>query len=148
MLLGSPDLSVLSILVGVLGGLALFLYGMQEMSTGLKAAAGEGLKQLLERLTTNRFTAALTGATVTALIQSSSVTTVLVVGFVSAGLITLQQSVGVIMGANVGTTVTAQIVAFQLTSFAWVMVMGGFLLTTLSHRDRFREHFCEGSKVY
>lgn len=140
MLLGSPDLSILSILFGVLGGLALFLYGMQEMSAGLKAAAGEGLTQLLERVTTNRFTAALTGATVTALIQSSSVTTVLVVGFVSAGLMSLQQSVGVIMGANVGTTVTAQIVAFKVTSFAWVMVMGGFLLTTVSHRDRFRDY--------
>ena len=140
MLYAEAEFSALSTMAGVFGGLALFLYGMQEMSAGLKAAAGDGMKRLLNQLTTNRFTAAGTGAAVTALIQSSSVTTVLVVGFVSAGLMSLQQSVGVIMGANVGTTVTAQIVAFKVTSFSWVMVSVGFLLTALSRRDQFRDY--------
>ena len=104
--------------VQLLGGLALFLYGMEKMTDGLKAAAGRQMNVLLARLTGNRILGAITGAIVTAVIQSSSVTTVLVVGFVSAGLLTLVQSVGVIFGANVGTTVTAQIVAFNTTALA------------------------------
>lgn len=126
--------------MGLVGGLALFLYGMRTMSEGLRAAAGDGMKALLARLTTNRFTAALTGALVTAVIQSSSVTTVLVVGFVSAGLMSLGQSVGVIMGANVGTTVTAQIVAFKVTEYAWAMVAAGFGLWTFPRRDVTRQY--------
>ena len=94
------------------GGLALFLFGMDQMSEGLKAAAGERMKVILARLTTNRYMGAVTGAFVTAIIQSSSVTTVLVVGFITAGLMSMSQSIGVIMGANIGTTITAQIVAF------------------------------------
>lgn len=126
MLFATTTINALEISIGLLGGLALFLYGMHKMSDGLKAAAGEGLKLLLARLTANRFSAALTGAAVTAVIQSSSVTTVLVVGFVSAGLMSLQQSVGVIMGSNIGTTITAQIIAFQVTKYAWLMVAAGF----------------------
>ena len=97
------------------GGLALFLFGMEQMAESLKAVAGERMKTILAKLTTNRFMGAITGAFVTAVIQSSSVTTVLVVGFITAGLMSLAQSVGVIMGANIGTTITAQIVAFKVT---------------------------------
>ena len=96
------------------GGLALFLYGMRRMTEALKTVAGSGMKNLLARLTSNRFSAAFAGAVITSVIQSSSVTTVLVVGFISAGLLNLSQSIGVILGANVGTTVTAQIIAFQV----------------------------------
>ena len=134
------SLSVVEIGVGLVGGLALFLYGMHTMSEGLKAAAGDGMKALLARLTANRFTAAVTGALVTAVIQSSSVTTVLVVGFISAGLMSLSQSVGVIMGANVGTTVTAQIVAFKVTEYAWAMVAAGFGLWTFPRREVARHY--------
>ena len=128
-LLATDSLQVAEISMGLLGGLALFLYGMHRMADGLKSAAGEGMKRLLAKLTTNRFTAATTGAIVTAVIQSSSVTTVLVVGFVSAGLMSLSQSVGVIMGANVGKTITAQIVAFKVTKYAWLMIALGFAMT-------------------
>ena len=108
-------LEISTIIIGLLGGLALFLYGMDKMTDALKIVAGRKMKDLLARLTTNRFSAALAGAFVTAVIQSSSVTTVLVVGFISAGLMSLGQSVGVIMGANIGTTITAQIIAFKVT---------------------------------
>lgn len=112
----------------LLGGLALFLYGMEIMSDGLKRAAGDRLKSILANLTTNRVKGLLTGVGVTAVIQSSSVTTVLVVGFISAGFMSLSQAVGVIMGANIGTTVTAQIVAFKVTHAALAMVALGFLV--------------------
>jgi phosphate:Na+ symporter len=128
------------ILIGLLGGLAVFLFGMHQMSEALKAAAGEGLKRGLAKLTTNRLSAAATGAAVTAVIQSSSVTTVLVVSFVSAGLMTLTQSVGVIMGANIGTTITAQIVAFKVTRYAWAMIAAGFGLSTLAKRKPLRHY--------
>lgn len=113
----------------LLGGLALFLYGMEKMTDGLKAAAGKQMNALLARLTGNAVLGAVTGAIVTAVIQSSSVTTVLVVGFVSAGIMTLVQSVGVIFGANVGTTVTAQIVAFNTTALAFPLIASGFFLS-------------------
>ena len=90
-----PSIEPTSVIVGTLGGLALFLYGMHKMSDGLKAVAGDSMKALLSRLTTNRFLGAITGALVTAVLQSSSITTVLSVGFVSAGLMTLSQTVGV-----------------------------------------------------
>jgi phosphate:Na+ symporter len=115
--------------IELLGGLALFLYGMEKMTDGLKAAAGKQMNTLLAKLTGTPVLGALTGAIVTAVIQSSSVTTVLVVGFVSAGLMTLVQSVGVIFGANVGTTVTAQIVAFNTTALALPLITLGFVMT-------------------
>ena len=93
----------ISILLGLLGGLALFLYGMQMMSAGLEAAAGNRMKGILERLTSNRFLGILVGAGITAVIQSSSATTVMVVGFVNSGMMTLKQAVWIIMGANIGT---------------------------------------------
>lgn len=91
------------LLLGLLGGLALFLYGMQMMSNNLEAAAGNKMKQILEKLTTNRFMGILVGAGITALIQSSSATTVMTVGFVNSGLMSLNQAVWIIMGANIGT---------------------------------------------
>lgn len=110
------------------GGLALFLFGMDFMVKGLLVVAGEKMKTLLAKLTTNRVMGALTGAGITAVIQSSSVTTVLTVGFVSAGLISVTQAAGVVMGANLGTTITAQIVAFKVTNFALLMIAVGFLV--------------------
>ncbi|MFO1311841.1 MAG: Na/Pi cotransporter family protein [Burkholderiales bacterium] len=123
------ELAPVAMIVQLLGGLALFLYGMEKMTDGLKAAAGKQMNTLLAKLTGNRILGAITGAVVTAVIQSSSVTTVLVVGFVSAGLMTLVQSVGVIFGANVGTTVTAQIVAFNTTALALPLIAIGFVVT-------------------
>ena len=122
------ELNPLTMTIGLLGGLALFLYGMEKMTDGLKAAAGQQMNVLLAKLTGNAVLGAITGAIVTAVIQSSSVTTVLVVGFVSAGIMTLVQSVGVIFGANVGTTVTAQIVAFNTTALAYPLIAIGFFM--------------------
>ena len=102
----------------LLGGLALFLYGMQMMSTGLETAAGNKMKTILERLTSNRIKGVLAGAIITAVIQSSSATTVMVVGFVNSGLMTLRQAVWVIMGANIGTTITGQLVALDVGALA------------------------------
>ncbi len=137
-LAATPSLDVLGIIFGGLGGLALFLYGMHKMSDGLQAVAGDSMKALLSKLTTNRFMAAVTGAIVTAVLQSSSITTVLVVGFVSAGLMTLAQTVGIIMGANVGTTITAQMLAFNITDYAWLMIAIGFASWGFAKRDMMR----------
>lgn len=134
------SLDVGTILLGLGGGLALFLYGMRKMTEALKTVAGARLKDVLALLTTNRFTGALSGALVTAVIQSSSVTTVMVVGFVSAGLLTFTQSVGVIMGANVGTTVTAQIVAFDIAEYSLVLIAAGFLVELLTKRESIRHY--------
>lgn len=101
-------------ILALLGGLALFLYGMQMMSNGLETAAGNRMKQILEKLTSNRFKGVLVGAAITAVIQSSSATTVMVVGFVNSGLMTLNQAVWVIMGANIGTTITGQLIALDI----------------------------------
>lgn len=125
---------------GLFGGLALFLFGMEQMSDSLKSALGNQMKVLLGKLTKNRFMAATTGAFVTAVVQSSSVTTVLVVGFVSAGMMSLSQSVGVIMGANVGTTITAQIVAFKVEEAALWMVFIGFLMIFLSKQEKVKHY--------
>ncbi len=124
------------LITGLGGGLALFLYGMRKMTESLKVVAGARLKSMLARLTTNRFTGALAGAGVTAVIQSSSVTTVLVVGFITSGLLTLSQSVGIIIGANIGTTITAQIIAFKVTKYALILIAGGFACEMLARRER------------
>ena len=105
-------------LMGLLGGLALFLYGMQMMSTGLEAAAGNKMKVILEKLTANRFIGVLVGALITAVIQSSSATTVMVVGFVNSGMMSLSQAVWIIMGANIGTTITGQLIALDVGAVA------------------------------
>lgn len=134
------SLDFIAMITGLGGGLALFLYGMRKMTEALKTVAGARLKDVLAKLTTNRFTGAFSGALITAVIQSSSVTTVMVVGFVSAGLITFTQSVGVIMGANIGTTVTAQIVAFKITKYSLVIIAGGFLMEVLAKNQRIRHY--------
>ena len=124
----TQPLQVGTILVTLLGGLALFLFGMDQMAGALKIIAGNRMKAVLARLTTSRFTGVFAGAFVTSIIQSSSVTTVLVVGFISAGLMTLPQSIGVILGADIGTTITTQIVAFKVTKYALALVSVGFVL--------------------
>jgi phosphate:Na+ symporter len=114
------------LLMGLFGGLALFLFGIDQMSAGLKAVAGERMATMLGTMTKNRIVGAITGAFVTAILNSSSVTTVLVVGFITAGIMTLSQSIGVIMGANIGSTMTAQIVAFNVTQYAMLPIAIGF----------------------
>jgi len=131
-----PDFT--TVIVGVLGGLSLFLFGIGQMSDTLRVIAGGRMRDLLGRLTKSRVTAALTGAVVTAIIQSSSVTTVLLVGFISAGLMTLAQSVGVILGANIGSTFTAQIIAFDVTHYALPLITIGFGLQFFGRRERVR----------
>lgn len=110
---------------GLFGGLALFLYGMQMMSDGLEEAAGNRMKKILEKLTANRFLGVLVGAGITAVIQSSSATTVMVVGFVNSGMMTLRQAVWIIMGANIGTTITGQLVALDVGAFAPILAFLG-----------------------
>jgi len=121
----------------IAGGLGLFLYGITLMSASLQKAAGQRLKNVLKLLTTNRFVAVSVGAFVTALIQSSSATSVMVVGFVNAGLLQLQQAIGVIIGANIGTTITGQLIAFKIDKFALPIIGVGFAMMMLSkHRQR------------
>ena len=112
-------------ILSLLGGLALFLYGMQMMSGGLEAAAGNKMKQILEKLTANRFLGVVVGALITAVIQSSSATTVMVVGFVNSGMMTLQQAVWIIMGANIGTTITGQLIALDVGMLAPLFAFAG-----------------------
>ncbi|HYH03327.1 MAG TPA: Na/Pi cotransporter family protein, partial [Bacillota bacterium] len=114
------------IIFGVAGGLALFIFGMNLMSDGLKKSAGERLRKILETLTKNPLIGMLVGTIVTAIIQSSSATTVMLVSFVNARLLTLPQAIGVIMGANIGTTMTAQLIAFQLGEYAYLIAAIGF----------------------
>lgn len=128
-----------SILAGVLGGLGLFLFGMNMMGNGLQKAAGNRLKQMIGALTTNKYIGVVVGALVTMLIQSSSATTVMVVGFVNAGLMSLYQAIGVIMGANIGTTVTAQLVAFKLTDIAPFVIAAGVALQLASKKRKHQE---------
>ncbi|MBK1631852.1 NAD+ kinase [Thiohalocapsa halophila] len=136
----TDDIDWLNMGMGLFGGLALFLFGMEQMADALKAVAGDRMKDILARLTTNRVMGALTGAFVTAVINSSSVTTVLLVGFISAGLMSLAQSVGVIMGANIGSTFTAQLIAFKVTKAALVMIGIGFLMMFVGKRERIRQY--------
>ena len=124
--------------IELLGGLALFLYGMEMMSTGLELVAGDKLRVIIEKMTSNFFKAILVGAGVTAIIQSSSATTVMVVGFVNAGLMTIYQSVGIIMGANIGTTITGQLVALNISTLAPIIAFVGFLLNTFSKNKKKR----------
>jgi phosphate:Na+ symporter len=125
---GDAALDWTSMAIQLAGGLALFLYGMDKMAEALKIVAGDRMRHILGRLTTNRLLGVVTGAGVTAVIQSSSVTTVMLVSFVAAGLMSLTQAVGVIFGANIGTTITAQIIAFKVTDFALLFVAAGFVL--------------------
>ena len=120
----------------LLGGLALFLYGMQMMSNGLEAAAGNKMKQILEKLTANRFLGVLVGAGITAVIQSSSATTVMVVGFVNSGMMTLQQAVWIIMGANIGTTITGQLIALDVGAIAPLLAFLGVALVVFIKKQK------------
>jgi phosphate:Na+ symporter len=130
----SPDW--LDLGLGLFGGLALFLAGLQQLSEGMTKAAGDALKTVLGTLTTNRFTGAITGAFITGILNSTTVTTLLVVGFVSGGMMTLAQSVGVIMGANIGSTVTAQLLAFNLSQYSLGPVALGFFMLFTAEREK------------
>lgn len=127
------------VIISLLGGLGLFIYGMKIMGDGLENAAGEGLKNILEKVTKNPIIAVVVGAIVTAVIQSSSATTVMVVGFVNAGLMNLAQAAGIIMGANIGTTITAQLVAFKLTDIAPLFVFGGAMIVMFAKMKKKKE---------
>lgn len=137
---GSPDdIDWLQLGMGLFGGLALFLAGLEVLSDGLKKAAGPSLRTALEKLTVNRFMGAATGAFVTGILNSSSVTTVLVVGFVTAGIMTLSQSVAVIMGANIGSTLTAQILAFNVSAYSLIPVAIGFFMYFAGKSEKTRQ---------
>ncbi len=123
-------------LFGLLGGLALFLYGMQMMSDGLEDVAGDRMERILEKLTANRFLGVAVGALITAIIQSSSATTVMVVGFVNSGMMTLQQAVWIIMGANIGTTITGQLVALDIGIFAPVIAFVGVAMVVFVKKPK------------
>ena len=122
----------LMLIVGFAGGLALFLYGMDRMTESLRIVVGDKARKILERLTANRVVGLFTGAGVTAVVQSSSVTTVLLVGFVTAGLMTFEQTIPVIFGSNIGTTITAQIIAFNVAGWALGIVAIGYLVSAVS----------------
>lgn len=125
----------INLVLNLLGGLALFLYGMQMMSNGLEAAAGNKMKIILEKLTSNRFLGVAAGAVITAVIQSSSATTVMVVGFVNSGLMTLNQAVWIIMGANIGTTVTGQLIALDVGALAPLFAFAGVAMIVFSKKN-------------
>ena len=127
----------ITLFFGLLGGLALFLYGMQMMSDGLENAAGDRMERILEKLTSNRFIGVLVGALITAVIQSSSATTVMVVGFVNSGMMTLQQAVWIIMGANIGTTITGQLVALDIGAFAPIIAFAGVAMIVFMKNPKF-----------
>lgn len=131
-------------IVSLLGGLALFLYGMQMMSNGLETSVGNQMKQILEKLTSNRFKAVLVGAAITAVIQSSSATTVMVVGFVNSGLMTLGQAVWIIMGANIGTTITGQLIALDIGMIAPLIAFAGVAVYTFSKKEK----ICHISSIF
>lgn len=126
------------IVFGLLGGLAMFLYGMNSMSDALQKAAGEKMKRILGFLTRNPLMGALAGALVTAVLQSSSATTVMVIGFVSAGLMSLPQAISVIFGANIGTTMTAQLMAFKISNYIYPIIFIGFIMNFVFKKEKIR----------
>ena len=127
------------VVFGLLGGLALFLYGMNSMSDALQKAAGEKMKKILKILTKNPIMGALAGALVTAVLQSSSATTVMVIGFVSAGLMTLPQGISVIFGANIGTTMTAQLMAFKISDYIYPLIFIGFIINFVCKQEKVKQ---------
>lgn len=136
--MGTESFDLVEVIFGLVGGLAIFIYGMNLMGDGLKKVAGERMRRILEILTGNPIIAILVGALVTALMQSSSATTVMVVGFVSAGLMTLPQAIGVIMGANIGTTITAQLIAFKIGHYAYPIAALGFIFFFFFKKKKFK----------
>lgn len=127
------------VIFGLIGGLALFLYGMNSMSDGLQKVAGDRMKRVLGFLTRNPVLGALAGALVTAVLQSSSATTVMVIGFVSAGLMTLPQAISVIFGENIGTTMTAQLMAFKISNYIYPIIFVGFLLNFMGKKQKVKD---------
>ena len=123
------------LIISLFGGLALFLFGMEQMSEGMKKTAGDKMRSILSALTNNRLIGMTVGAFVTMVIQSSSATTVMLVSFVQAQLMTFVQSLGVILGADIGTTITAQLIAFKLTDYALLMIAVGFAIRMFSFRE-------------
>jgi len=132
--------TLIEIVFQVFGGLGLFLYGMKIMSDGLEQSAGNKMEKIIEALTKNKFFGVVVGAFVTMIIQSSSATTVMVVGFVNAGIMTLTQSIGIIMGANIGTTFTAQLVSFDLAAIAPIAIGTGVMIKLFSKNERIEQY--------
>lgn len=126
----------MKIIFGLVGGLAIFIYGMNMMSECLQKAAGEKMKKILALLTKNPILGVLAGALTTAVLQSSSATTVMIIGFVSAGLMSLPQAISIILGANIGTTMTAQIIAFKITDYIYLFIFAGFLISFVSKKEK------------
>lgn len=126
----------MKIIFGLVGGLAIFIYGMNMMSECLQKAAGEKMKKILTLLTKNPILGVLAGALTTAVLQSSSATTVMTIGFVSAGLMSLPQAISIILGANIGTTMTAQIIAFKITDYIYLFIFAGFLISFVSKKEK------------
>ena len=129
----------MELILTLLGGLGLFLFGMNFMSQGLQKAAGARLRTILEAMTKNKIIAVLFGALFTAIVQSSGATTVMVVSFVNAGIMSLSQSVGIIFGANIGTTITSQLVAFNLTGVAPLILFAGAVLLMFGKRPMIKK---------
>lgn len=129
---------IMKIILGLAGGLAIFLYGMNTMSGSLQEAAGERMRYILAAVTKNPVMGVLAGAFATAVLQSSSATTVMVIGFVSARLMSLRQAIPIVMGANIGTTITAQIIAFKLSDYILLFVAVGFLVMALAGGERMK----------
>ena len=134
---GNDDngISFFLLFTGLFGGMGMFLYGMEMMSDGMKVTAGNSMRTILEKLTSNKYLAVLVGAFVTMVIQSSSATTVMLVSFVNSGLLAFSQALGVILGSNIGSTVTAQIVAFKVTDYALLLIAAGSLMSLFSKKD-------------
>ena len=131
----------MSLYIPVIGGLGLFLYGMNIMGSGLEKAAGSKMRGMVEALTSSRLRGVIVGIVVTMLIQSSSATTVMVVGFVNAGIMSLAQAVGVIMGANIGTTITSQLIAFKLTDYAPLAVGFGMFVWLVAKDKKVKTYY-------
>lgn len=140
----------MQMLFALFGGLAMFLYGMDRMSRALQQAAGDAMKRLLARLTATPLLGVLTGLAVTAVLQSSSAATVMVIGFVSAGLLELPRAVAVIYGINIGTTMTAQLIAFDVQTLVYPVLFLGFLLDFAARRPAGRpwERRCSPSGCF
>ncbi|MCK5312049.1 MAG: Na/Pi symporter, partial [Desulfobacteraceae bacterium] len=131
-------MNLIGILIQTLGGLGLFILGMKTMTDGLQMIAGQKIKKILEAVSSNRILGCATGAGITAVIQSSSATTVMLIGFVSAGIMTLTQATGIILGANIGTTITAQLIAFKLSAIALPAIAIGVPLKFFAKKRKTR----------
>ena len=130
--------STLEIAFGLLGGLAVFIFGMNMMSECLQKAAGEKMRSILALLTKNPVMGVLAGTLTTAVLQSSSATTVMAIGFVSAGLMNLPQAISIIIGANIGTTMTAQIIAFNISDYIYAIIFIGFIVAFVCKSERIK----------